>query len=210
MQNDPAALDALIQQGLAASQANRVDEALDLFRRASEQVPSSGLPHFLIGAELAQLGRMDEAEAAYANAVLLAPDLLMARYQLGLIQFTSGRPALALVTWGPLFQLPPENVLQHVVRGFAALAQDDFDEATSRFREGITLNHDNPALNNDLQMMLDRIATARNTASASPDAVPTPAAPTAPAAEPASAEAEAEADNLHVLLSNYQRQGPLH
>lgn len=208
MQNDPAALDALIQQGLAASQANRVDEALELFRRASEQVPSSGLPHFLIGAELAQLGRMEEAEAAYANAVLLAPDLLMARYQLGLIQFTSGRPALALVTWGPLFQLPPENVLQHVVRGFAALAQDDFDGATACFREGITLNHDNPALNNDLQMMLDRIDAARQVAAATPAAAePTPP----PTAEPAKPEEEeAESDNLHVLLSNYQRQGPLH
>jgi Flp pilus assembly protein TadD len=198
MQNNPAALDALIQQGLAASQADRVDEAMDLFRRASEQAPASGLPHFLMAAELAQLGRMDEAEAAYANAVLLAPDLLMARYQLGLIQFSSDRPALALVTWGPLFQLPPENVLQRTVHGFAALAQDDFDRATAWFQEAIALNHDNPALNNDLQMMLERIATAQATA-----------APAAPATEPTATEAE-ESGNLHVLLSNYQRQGPLH
>jgi Flp pilus assembly protein TadD len=208
MQKEAAALDALIQQGLAASQAGRVDDALDLFRRASEEVPSSGLPHFLIGAELAQLGRMDEAEAAYANAVLLAPDLLMARYQLGLIQFTSGRAALALVTWGPLFELPAENVLQRVVHGFAALAQDDFDAATVCLREGIALNHANPALNNDLQMMLDRIAAAREATETAP--APPADTPLMPTAESTTAEADAEADNLHVLLSNYQRQGPLH
>jgi tetratricopeptide (TPR) repeat protein len=100
MHQDPSAFDALIQEGLAASQADRTDDALALFHQAAEHTPASGLPHFLIGAELAQLGRMDEAEAAYANAVLLAPDLLMARYQLGLIQFTSARAALALVTCG--------------------------------------------------------------------------------------------------------------
>lgn len=208
MQNEIAtAFDALIQQGLQASQADRVDQAMDLFRRASETIPASGLPHFLIGAELAQLGRMDEAEAAYANAVLLAPDLIMARYQLGLVQFTSARAALALVTWGPLFQLSPENVLQRVVHGFAALAQDDFEKAEACFREGIALNHDNPALSKDLQLMLDRIATARGVATPTPTELqPAPA----PAPEAAPAEQQAEADGLHVLLSNYQRQGPLH
>jgi Flp pilus assembly protein TadD len=191
----------LIQQGLAASQANRVDEALAQFRQAAELAPHSGLPHFLIGAELAQLGRMDEAEVAYANAVLLAPELEMARYQLGLIQFTSGRAALGLVTWGPLFQLPVGNPLHHIVRGFAALAQDDFDTATAGFREGMQLNQGNAALNNDLQMLIDRIA-ARNKVSQPADS---PVDGEAPAESPAGDDA-----GLHVLLSNYQRQGPLH
>lgn len=205
MQNDTAAaFDALIQQGLQASLADRVDEAMDLFRRASDLIPASGLPHFLIGAEQAQLGRMDEAEAAYANAVLLAPDLIMARYQLGLVQFTSGRAALALVTWGPLFHLPAENVLQRVVHGFAALAQDDFETAESCFREGIALNHDNPALSKDLHMMLERMAAARGVPAATAEIQPAPTL----AAEPA--QEQSEADGLHVLLSNYQRQGPLH
>lgn len=194
---DLSSADTLIQQGLAASQAERVEEALDLFRQAAQHAPGSGLPHFLIGAELAQLGRMEEAETAYANAVLLAPDLDMARYQLGLIQFTSGRAALGLVTWGPLFQRPPESALQRIVHGFAALAQDDFTQAIACFREGMALNQDNPALNRDLQMMIERIGAQTGEASAAP----------AVQAEPAES---ADEQNLHVLLSNYQRQGPLH
>ena len=196
--HDLSSADTLIQQGLAASQAERVDEALALFHQAAQRAPGSGLPHFLIGAELAQMGRMDEAETAYANAVLLAPELDMARYQLGLIQFTSGRAALALVTWGPLFQRPPESALQRIVHGFAALAQDEFAPALACFREGMALNHDNPALNRDLQMMIDRILAQTGQAAA------------APATPVADAEESADEQGLHVLLSNYQRQGPLH
>lgn len=190
---DTAAADSCLQRGLAASQADRVDEALALFQEAARLAPGSGLPHFLIGAELAQRGQMDEAEAAYANAVLLAPGLDMARYQLGLLQFTSGRAALALVTWGPLFQLSPQSALQRVVHGFAALAQDDFAGATECFREGMALNQDNPALNRDLQMLLDRIEARGQAAAAAPG------------------EAESgHDDGLHVLLNNYHQQGRLH
>lgn len=195
---DLSSSDTLIQRGLAASQADQVDEALSLFRQAAELAPRSGLPHFLIGAELAQMGRMDEAETAYANAVLLAPELDMARYQLGLIQFTSGRAALALVTWGPLFQRPPESALQRIVHGFAALAQDDFAQALACFREGMALNQDNPALNRDLQMMIDRILAQ------------TGQAPAAATDKPVDVDEGADEQGLHVLLSNYQRQGPLH
>jgi Flp pilus assembly protein TadD len=144
---------------------------------------------------------MEEAEAAYANAVLLAPSLQMARYQLGLLQFTSSRPAVALVTWGPLFQLPPDSALQRIVHGFAALAQDDFAAALGAFREGMALNRDNEALNRDVQMLIDRIE-ARD--SEKPSTSPT-ASTAVPADEPA-----AEDEGLHVLLANYQHQGPPH
>jgi Flp pilus assembly protein TadD len=197
--NSPEA-NACIQQGLEASRADRVDEAMACFRRAAELAPSTGLPHFLIGAELAQLGRMDEAEAAYANAVLLAPELDMARYQLGLLQFTSGRPGVALVTWGPLFQLPGQHPLQRVVHGFAALAQNHFDAAVACFREAMALNRENLPLNRDLQMMIDRIEGRPQVH---------PAADSAMVASPGDEVAPTSEDGLHVLLANYQR-GPLH
>jgi Flp pilus assembly protein TadD len=192
------AVDALIEQGLAASRADRTDEALALFAEAARLAPPSGIPHFLIGAELAQLGRMDEAEAAYANAVLLAPELDMARYQLGLIQFTSGRMALALVTWTPFLQRPDDDPLQRIVHGFAALAQDDAARALACFREGIALNAHNAPLNADLQRMIDRIEQQPGIAPATADPAPQP--PDAPDSE----------EQQHVLLSNYGRHGLLH
>ena len=50
---DPAAnkteFNALIQQGLDASQRNDSDAALKLFQNASVKLPQSALPHFLSG-----------------------------------------------------------------------------------------------------------------------------------------------------------------
>ncbi|MGM9486044.1 hypothetical protein [Ideonella sp. YS5] len=199
----PDAADGLIQQGLAASRADRTDEALALFAEAASLAPASGIPHFLIGAELAQLGRMEEAETAYANAVLLAPALDMARYQLGLIQFTGGRMALALVTWSPLLERSAEDPLQRIVHGFAALAQDDAERAVACFREGIALNPHNPPLNADVQRMIERIEQQRPVVAAPSPVEPDPA----PSDPPAAIDAE---DPQHVLLSNYGRQGLLH
>jgi tetratricopeptide (TPR) repeat protein len=194
MTTQPSGFERLMQQALAASQVNDTEGALRLFTQASAEQPSSGLPHFLMGAELAQAGRIAEAEAAFANAVLLAPDLAIARYQLGLLQFTSGRAALALVTWQPLFTLPNSEPLQRFVHGFAALAQDSFQEALALFREGMAANTSNAPLNKDIQLVIDEVEKLLAKSG------------TAPAAEPEASQGESS----HVLLSNYRQQGSLH
>jgi tetratricopeptide (TPR) repeat protein len=174
----------LIAAGLAASQENRTPAALDLFGQASALVPDSGVPHFLIGSEHAGAGNLEEAEAAFANAVLLAPDFLLARYQLGLLQFTSKRAAVALITWQPLFALPESDALGHFVRGFAALAQDEFQDALGHFRAGLERNGSNPPLSTDILQVVAAL-----------EALP----------RPAEAAPEPPAGPGHVLLSGYSR-----
>jgi tetratricopeptide (TPR) repeat protein len=146
--------------------------------------------HFLIASELASAGNFDRAEAEFAHAVLLAPAWTIARYQLGLLQFTSGRAAIALVTWAPLFDLDAPNCLAHFVRGFAALAQDDFAQAQSQFRAGLSCTIDNPALASDIEKVLARIECTH--------------------ASPTTTEPEREGASSHVLVSNYGRIGNLH
>jgi tetratricopeptide (TPR) repeat protein len=153
MNPDPR-FESLIAEGLAASRADRMQAALDLFAQASELHPSSGLPHFLIGSEHAAEGNVAAAEAALANAVLLSPEFVLARYQLGLLQFSSERPAVALVTWEPIFALPPAEPLGHFVRGFAALAQDHFEEALGHYRTGLGCHQGNLALASDIQQVV--------------------------------------------------------
>ncbi len=182
--------DRLVQAGLAASRANDVNTALQLFAQASAIHPASGVPHFLAGSEYAALGQFEKAEAALANAVLLAPDFHLARYQLGLLQFSGGRAAVALVTWGALFALGDEHALGHFVRGFAALAQDDFTGAKSHFQEGLARNADNDALSEDVRKVLARIEDVQSE-------------------EAPAADADGSAAN-HVLLSNYGKPGTLH
>ncbi len=180
-------MDRLIAQGLEASRAGQAQAALALFAQASEATPGSGLPHFLIGAEHAAAGNINLAEAAFARAVLLSPDFALARYQLGLLQFTSQRAAVALLTWQPLFGLPPGDAMGCFVRGFEALARDDFAAALGHFRLGLACDDLNPAMASDIQRVVEAVERL-------PQA-------------PAEGDTVTDTDASHILLSGYAR-GP--
>jgi len=185
---------------MAASAQGDAATALALFQEAAREQPHSGVPYFLMGAEYAALGQMGEAEAGFANAVLMEPGLTMARYQLGLLQFSSGRPALGLVTWQPLLTLGPEDPLPHLVRGFEALGHDQFDIARQHFQDGVARITANTALAEDIHRVIQEMDKVDAIKSATPPS-------TTPHQE---VEADAEDNHTHVLLANYQQQGPLH
>lgn len=155
--NQDKRFEGLISEGLAASSQGDTKAALEKFAQASNCLPGSGLPHFLIASEHASSGNVDAAEAAFANAVLLAPDFTLARYQLGLLQFSSARAATALLTWKPLLELPDSDPLPHFVRGFASLAQDAFPAALEHFRRGLVCDFSNPALAADVTRVVEQI-----------------------------------------------------
>jgi tetratricopeptide (TPR) repeat protein len=149
--------DRLLAEGLAASGAGRSEEALGLFEQAREADPASGIPHFLIGSEYASLGDFAAAEGAFANAVLLSPDFPLARYQLGLLQFSSQRPGVAMLTWQPLLDLPEEDALLHFVRGLSALARNAFEDALRHFHTGLACEPANPALCGDIRQLVEAV-----------------------------------------------------
>lgn len=191
----------LIISGVAASRADNIVEAIKIFQRASATDPTAALPQFLLGAEFAALGDMTQAEAAFANATRLAPEFPMARYQLGLVQFSSGRAAMGLLTWQPLLDLPDTDPLPHIVNGFAALAQDRFEEALAFYEQGLARNTANPPLSGDIEKVMAGIrdAMARNAE-----------AERASNADAESADAADASSNAHILLANYQQNGPGH
>ena len=193
-------LDSLIKDALAASRANDRARAIELFTQASIAAPGWAMPHLLIGSEYAASGEIDKAELALANAVLLDPRFAIARYQLGLLQFSSGRAAHALVTWQPLLSLGESDPLTHFIRGFAALAQDAFADALANFRAGLARDNPNPAVASDIEKIIARITevqAASGSAAASPDSPPDEAT-------------EAGRAEEHVLLSNYRQSGKGH
>jgi len=177
-------LDRLLAEGMAASREGQRESALALFRRASEADPASALPHFLLASEQASAGDFALAELSFANALLLAPDFALARYQLGLLQFSSNRAPVALLTWQPLFQLPQEDALLHFVRGFAALAHNAFGESLAHFRQGLQCQPANPALCSDILQVVEAVERLES-------------------GEVAPAQEETAA--AHVLLSAYSR-----
>ena len=190
-------LDALMQDALAASHANDSARAIELLTQASIAAPGSAMPHLLIGSEYAASGEIEQAELAFANAVLLAPRLTIARYQLGLLQFSSGHAALALVTWQPLLKLGESDPLPHFIKGFAALARDEFADALTNFRAGLSRNSTTPAVSSDIEQIIawiEEMQDASGTLAISSDS-------------PLDQVTEAERIVEHVLLSNYRRPG---
>lgn len=118
--------------------------------------PEDARLHFLRGSILIGQSRLIEAHRALSRAVTLAPDFAIARFQLGFFQLTSGEAENALETWGRLDRLPDGHYLRKFVDGLRCLIRDDFKGAIEDLEQGIALNHENPPLNRDMQLIVDR------------------------------------------------------
>jgi Flp pilus assembly protein TadD len=166
-------------------------EALVLLGDAADQYPRDPRPLLLLAAEFAHGKDLDRAEAAYLGALQRAPDFAIARFQLGLLQLTSGRPAAAQATWAPLDALAADDPLRLFKQGLEALSQDRFAAAREHILQGISRNTANPPLNRDMQKVLDRMTQAGVIDARDPGAGRAAVAPEA---------------GGHVLVSNYGRK----
>lgn len=159
-------------------------------RPQTASLPPSEVRALLLQAgALAQAQDYDRAEATYIAVLERAPDWDIARFQLGLLQFTSGRPAVAATTWRALDRLDDGHPLKLFKAGFEFLARDAFAAAIDAFERGIARNTENIPLNRDMAMVIDRI---RQTV---------PAA--APPNEPADGDIAGAADD-HFLVGAYR------
>jgi tetratricopeptide (TPR) repeat protein len=121
------------------------------------EYPGDPRLHFLHGSLLAAVRRYDEARGAIAEAVALAPDYPIARFQLGFLEFTSGDAAAASETWRPLLDGAPGDPLRLFVEGLQRLAEDEFAAATALLRRGIDANTANGALNADMHRLIEAV-----------------------------------------------------
>jgi len=159
-------LDLLTQSellALAVEATRRGDSAHSMayLKSAAERGDASAEALFLLGSEYAQVGLIGDARGCLERAVGLAPDYAIARFQLGLLYLTSGQPEPALETWAPLDRLeashPQAAYLGAFHRGLRHLVKDEFPSAAQHLAQGIELNQDNPALNANMQRMLDEV-----------------------------------------------------
>lgn len=127
-------------------------------------------PHvlLLLAGYYMQNKRVDQAEAAYIAALNLDPGLSIARFQLGLLQLTSARPATAFTTWAPLDLLGEKHPLRLFKQAFDQLQHDRIDTACAYLREGMQYNVDNAPLNHDMQMLLVKLDAAAKQGAISP------------------------------------------
>jgi tetratricopeptide (TPR) repeat protein len=113
--------------------------------------------YFLRGSLLAALQRYGEAEKPMREAIEIAPDFHIARFQLGLLLLTSGDADKAAEIWGPLSRLDSDDALRLFAEGLQHMARDEFKEAEALLLEGLARNQAHPPLNADMRMVLDRM-----------------------------------------------------
>lgn len=132
------------------------DDALPTVTDLVEAFPRDGRLHFLQGSLFAGARRYEEAHVAMQRAVDVAPGFAIARFQLGLLQLSSGNAEAAKETWGPLADLAQAHPLRLFSIALNHLAQDDLAQAIALLKEGISRNKDNAPLNRDMTMLLEK------------------------------------------------------
>jgi Flp pilus assembly protein TadD len=159
MNTPQSALDQDELLGLALNALKTGDHATALthLKQGAELFPDNVRISYLLGAEHAQIGLYDRAEKEMTHAINLDATLVVARFQLGLLQLTQGRLADARATWAALEELPADNALRLFKQGLGALSEDRFAEARALLQQGMEANSFSPDLNNDMRNLMERI-----------------------------------------------------
>lgn len=125
-------------------------------QQAMEQFPFAAELHFLHGSELAEAGNVVDAIASLGQALILKPDLHIARFQLAFLHLVNGNLDAATVLFQPLVHhdCDNKNYLTFFARGCIALTLDKLDECKQLIEQGIALNDSNETLNRNMSKML--------------------------------------------------------
>lgn len=162
--------DELLHLAMEALRRNDHGSALAYLKQGAQRFPDNVSMAFLLGAEHAQIGMFERAEAEFQRALTLDPGLAIARFQLGLLQLTQARPDDAKITWAGLDELPNDHALRLFKQGLEALAVDRFDEARTFLTQGMSANQINPDLNRDMANVLANIPEGQGAQAAEPEA----------------------------------------
>lgn len=138
--------------------------------------------HFLKGSILASSQQYPDAINAMRTALQIEPDYPIARFQLGLLQLSSGDAMAATTTWGPLSLLPENHYLHLFVRGLHHMMRDEFDAANASLEAGIVANTELAATNRDMRLLISemqaRTLSTPTEAQATGDKMTDPTSPT--------------------------------
>jgi len=175
----------LIHVALDAIKRQDGGTALACLKEATARPDSIAVSHFLLASQYAQLQMMDRAVEEFEAAIAMDPGLAIARFQLGLLFLSSGNTERAKDVLTPLTVPGGNEALAHFANGLLHLIRDEFSETVRYLNEGIRLNTENSALNNDMQKIIDEIAKV------------------VPQSSDAEKNIEEESSTQHLLISAY-------
>lgn len=158
-EHDVRAPEELVIEVLRAADADS-NAGIAALEQALPNYPDDARLHFMYGSLLIGERRFIAAHAALTKAVELDREFHLARFQLGFFELTSGEAAAAQRTWQPLKALPAAHYLARFVDGLEHLIADRFADCIAVLSDGIAANHENPPLNGDMQLIIERTRTA--------------------------------------------------
>ncbi|HBL15660.1 MAG: hypothetical protein A2X36_11170 [Elusimicrobia bacterium GWA2_69_24] len=128
-------LGRLLSEGPAAEQA----EGERLLRQALSGCVDCAETHFDLAAQLARQGRVPEAEAAYAEALRLAPAYGLAHNNLGLLLDGRGRAAEAESHFREALSVPAARALAHYNWGNSLSNRGELERARRHYVEAVRI-----------------------------------------------------------------------
>jgi tetratricopeptide (TPR) repeat protein len=151
----------LLMLGLRASSEGAGADALGYLKHAIAKQPDSSRAHWALAAEYASLRMPDRAKEHFARSLEIDPSPPVARFQYGLLMLTQGDVAQATAIWAPLDALAAEDSVRLFKDGLLLMAQDRFEEALDHINKAMTAPGVEPALKQDMKMVLARIEAAQ-------------------------------------------------
>lgn len=147
----------LLQLSLEADRNGDSATSLAYLKEAGSRPDASAEALLMLGASYASLQMYDRAATAMEASLAVNPQLAIARFQLGLLYLSSGDGPRANDVLVPLDDLGDNAALYHFGRGLRHLLADEFADSLRYLQRGIELNRDNPALNADMQRIIDDV-----------------------------------------------------
>ncbi|WP_213287284.1 tetratricopeptide repeat protein [Bradyrhizobium sp. sGM-13] len=146
---DTAALTRLAQ---AAESSGNALNAANIYRRIAERQPSAAQPKIDLGRALMRNGDFDGAEAAFREALAVAPSNVDG--EVGLAQIMLGRQqhAEALAAFGAILERHPQNVKALNGAGIALDAVGRHQEAQRHYDRALAVAPDDRAARNNLAL----------------------------------------------------------
>jgi glycosyltransferase involved in cell wall biosynthesis/ubiquinone/menaquinone biosynthesis C-methylase UbiE/Tfp pilus assembly protein PilF len=160
---EPLSTEILVEKGMGLKRAHSYEEALELFSAARKLGNESVLAH--MGDCLANLGKMDEAAAAYSDALKTGKCEEVAHTGMGVLNLMAGKHSAAAICFNKALKIDPDNSRALCGLGIARSVQGRPSEGFELFRMSLDKSPDNLTALHELiktAYELDRLSEAES------------------------------------------------
>jgi tetratricopeptide (TPR) repeat protein len=161
LEQNPRNPEALVGMSLVALASRQLEPATKMATVAVEVAPKMGAAWVALGQALKASGRMDEAERAYREAILLDGTNALARMGLGELKIATSCPAGAVREFELALMRQPALASACVGLGNALAAMGRNEEALLRYEQALALRKRVPEAEFAAGFVLDRLGRRR-------------------------------------------------